>query len=428
MTKVPTSARLLPQRQVLAYGALGLPLAMAALPVYVHVPRLYAEISGMSLSLLGVLLLLSRLADAGIDPMLGAWSDRSAKRQRLIVLALPLLALGMLALLHPPQVGATVWLLASLLLTCFAFSLASVAYQAWGAELGVDSIERTRLAASREGFGLLGVVLAAALPGLLASDVAQGLSWLSWIFVALLALLATLTLRGAPAAAQRLPAGGNLFGELWQVLADRRFRRLLTVFIVNGIAAALPATLVLFFVDDVLRAEAWGGAFLALYFVSGIAFLPVWVVLSRRYGRVAAWVASMIVAVVAFSWAWTLGAGDVAAFAAICLLSGAALGADLTLPAALLADIAETGNGRPRQPGQPAQAGAYFGWWNLVAKLNLALAAGLALPLLDRLGYQPGVAEATFGLSAVYCLLPLFFKTIAAVLAWRWRATLESSS
>jgi len=428
MTKVPTSARLLPQRQVLAYGALGLPLAMAALPVYVHVPRLYAEISGMSLSLLGVLLLLSRLADAGIDPMLGAWSDRSAKRQRLIVLALPMLALGMLALLHPPQVGATVWLLASLLLTCFAFSLASVAYQAWGAELGVDSIERTRLAASREGFGLLGVVLAAALPGLLASDVAQGLSWLSWIFVALLALLATLTLRGAPAAAQRLPAGGNLFGELWQVLADRRFRRLLTVFIVNGIAAALPATLVLFFVDDVLRAEAWGGAFLALYFVSGIGFLPAWVMLSRRYGRVPAWVASMIVAVVAFSWAWTLGAGDVAAFAAICLLSGAALGADLTLPAALLADIAETGNGRPRQPGQPARAGAYFGWWNLVAKLNLALAAGLALPLLDWLGYQPGVAEATLGLSAVYCLLPLCFKTIAAALAWRWRATLESAS
>lgn len=26
-----------------AYGALGLPLAFAALPIYVHVPRLYAE-------------------------------------------------------------------------------------------------------------------------------------------------------------------------------------------------------------------------------------------------------------------------------------------------------------------------------------------------------------------------------------------------
>jgi GPH family glycoside/pentoside/hexuronide:cation symporter len=30
-------------RALLAYGALGLPLAMAALPVYVHVPRFYAE-------------------------------------------------------------------------------------------------------------------------------------------------------------------------------------------------------------------------------------------------------------------------------------------------------------------------------------------------------------------------------------------------
>jgi len=422
---VSTSARLLPQRQVLAYGALGLPLAMAALPVYVHVPRLYAEISGMSLSLLGILLLLSRLADAFIDPLLGAWSDRTAKRQRLLVLALPLLAIGMLALLHPPQAGAAVWLLGSMLFTYFAFSLCSVAYQAWGAEIGRDAGERTRLTASREGFGLLGVVLAAILPSLLSDNAAQGLSRLSWLFVLLLALMSMLTLRGAPLAAQRGPAGGKLLGGLWHVLADRRFRRLLAVFVVNGIAAALPATLVLFFVDDVLQAEAWGGAFLALYFVSGIGFLPVWVMLSRRYGRVSAWVASMIVAVIAFSWAWTLGAGDVAAFAVICLLSGAALGADLTFPAALLADIAEAANGRQ---GRSAQAGGYFGWWNLVAKLNLALAAGLSLPLLDQVGYRPGVAEATLGLSAVYCLLPLCFKTIAAVLAWRWRTTLESSS
>ena len=51
--------------------------------MYVHVPRLYAETAGMSLSLLGGLLLAARLADAGIDPLLGGWSDRTAKRQRL---------------------------------------------------------------------------------------------------------------------------------------------------------------------------------------------------------------------------------------------------------------------------------------------------------------------------------------------------------
>jgi GPH family glycoside/pentoside/hexuronide:cation symporter len=429
MSVLSRQAEPLPRRQVLAYGALGLPLAMAALPVYVHLPRLYAETAGMSLSLLGGLLLAARLADAGIDPLLGGWSDRAAKRQRLIVLALPLLAVGMLALLHPPLRGVPLWLMGSMLLTYFAFSLASVAYQAWGAELGRDSSERTRLTASREGFGLIGVVLAAAVPGLISDNPAQGLSWLAWIFVPLLFILALLTLLGAPASARRIPARGKLLGDLWRVLGNLRFRRLLAVFVVNGIAAALPATLVLFFVADVLQAEAWGGALLALYFVSGIACLPLWVALSRRFGRVAAWVASMAVAIAAFSSAWLLGAGDVWAFAVICLLSGAALGADLTLPAALLADIAE---GRPAgndsEENRSAQAGGYFGWWNLVAKLNLALAAGLSLPLLDLAGYRPGDFTATAGLSAVYCLLPLFFKTIAAVLAWRWRKTLESSS
>ncbi|MEI7613586.1 MAG: MFS transporter [Betaproteobacteria bacterium] len=412
----------MPHRQLLAYGALGLPLAMAALPIYVHVPRLYAEVSGMSLSLLGALLLLARLTDAGMDPLLGAWSDRAAKRQHLILLALPLLALGMVALLNPPVSGAPLWLMGSMLLTYFAFSLASVAYQSWGAELGRDSSERTRLTASREGFGLLGIVLAAVLPGLLSGSAANGLSGLAWVFVPLLFGLAALTLCGAPSALPRAPAHGHLLGGLWRVLGELRFRRLLTVFVVNGVAAALPATLVLFFVADVLQAETWGGAFLALYFASGIAFLPLWVALSRRWGRVPAWVFSMGVAIAAFSWAWSLGAGEVGAFALVCLLSGAALGADLTLPAALLADLAESGQ------GSAAQAGAYFGWWNLVAKLNLALAAGLSLPLLDLAAYRPGDFASTAGLSAVYCLLPLCFKTLAAALAWRWRNTLESSS
>ncbi len=425
MSTLPTLAPPLPLRHLLAYGALGLPLAMAALPVYVHVPRLYAEAAGMSLSLLGALLLAARLLDAGIDPLLGGWSDRTPSRRRLIGIALPCLALGMLALLHPPAVAAPLWLLASLMCTYFGFSLASVAYQAWGAELGRDGGERTRLTASREGFGLLGVVIAAALPGLLSNDLAQGLSGLAQIFPLLLLLLASWTFLGAPPSVARPRANGNFFGDLRAVLDDRRFRRLLTVFVVNGIAAALPATLVLFFVADVLQAEAWSGAFLALYFVSGVAFLPLWVVLARRFGRVASWVASMFVAIASFVWAWGLGAGDVWPFAVVCLLSGAALGADLTLPAALLADISEQPATDKQKESQPAQAGAYFGWWNLVAKLNLALAAGLSLPLLDLVGYQPGVDEATRGLAAVYCLLPLFFKTTAAVLAWRWRKTLE---
>src|SRR5574343_120200 len=148
---------------VLAYVLLGLPLAFAALPIYVHVPRFYAETAGMALPLLGAILLGARLLDAGIDPWLGWLADR-VRRPTMVAVALLPFALGFVALLNPPETYVAAWLLASLALTYLGFSAASVAYQAWGADVGEDSAMRTRLTASREGFGLLGVVLASALP------------------------------------------------------------------------------------------------------------------------------------------------------------------------------------------------------------------------------------------------------------------------
>ena len=60
--------------------------------------------------------------------------------------------------------------------------------------------------------------------------------------------------------------------------------------------------------------------------------------------------------------------------------------------------------------------GAYFGWWNFATKLNLALAAGLSLPLLALAGYTPGAREpgALQALVFAYCLLPCLLKLLAA--------------
>jgi Na+/melibiose symporter-like transporter len=403
--------------KVLAYGALGLPLAFAALPIYVHVPRYYAETTGMELALLGALLLGARLLDAVLDPWLGWLADRLPRRRMLAAALLPF-ALGFVALLNPPPHYLAAWLLGSLTLTYLGFSAASVAYQAWGVALGEDSAERTRLTAAREGFGLLGVVLAAALPGVLASDLSVGIERLSWILPPLLLIAAFATFSQVGTGIALPPSGEPLRPSLRRALGDAAFRRLLAVFIANGIAAALPATLFLFFVADVLGAAAASGPLLAVYFVAGVASLPLWVKLARHCGRVRAWGLAMLLAIAAFAGAGLLGPGDVIAFALICVASGLALGADLALPAAIAADLGE----------RQGQAGACFGVWNFVAKLNLALAAGLALPLLDLLGYRPGGAGGLGALTFAYALLPLGFKLLAGALLWRWRDSLEIRS
>lgn len=403
--------------RILAYGLLGLPLAFAALPVYVHVPHFYAETTGLELALIGAILLGARLLDALIDPWLGWLADRLPRRGMLAIALLPFM-LGFIALLNPPDERVALWLVGSLILTYFGFSAATVAYQAWGADIGSDSALRTRLTAAREGFGLIGVVLAAALPTLLAGDLEDGVARLAWVLPPLLLVAAIATFSRVGAGVQVVGLDAPLLPSLRRVFEDAVFRRLLMVFVANGIAAALPATLFLFFVSDVLGHASASGPLLALYFVAGAASLPLWVRLAAAVGRTRTWFAAMVLAMLAFAGASLIGAGDTVTFALICLMSGFALGADLALPAAIAADIGE----------RQGQAGACFGVWNFVAKLNLALAAGLALPLIGALGYAPGTGAGLGALIFAYAILPLLFKALAAVLLWRWRHSLELSS
>ena len=398
-------------RRLLAYGLFGLPLALVALPLYVYVPQLYAERFGLSLTLIGAALLAARLLDAFIDPAIGWWVDRAKNDggyNRAIMVAVPLLACGFLALFLPPAQAAAqpmAWFMAALLLTYGGFSLASIAHQSWGAALTQAPGERARLTATREACGLVGVMLAAGIQQVLNPG------WLSLVFVVTLVGAAALLLRFAARPVIELQAtrhGG--LRELTIPFHGTRFRWLFAVFLINGIAAAIPATLFLFFAKDHLQLADYSAAFLLLYFVAAAASMPLWVYAARRLGEARAWLLGMLLSVVAFVWAYGLGAGDAAAFGAICFLSGLTLGADLALPPALLAAVI----GRAGHSGQ--REGAYFGVWNWATKITLALAAGISLPLLERLGYVPGTssAESTEALRIAYALVPCGLKLIAA--------------
>ena len=128
----------------LKYGALGLPLAFVALPLYVVLPSHYATEFGIPLATLGALLLGARLFDAVADPWIGrlvdGWFARSAARVLAIAAgAAVVLALGFRGLFFPAVDGqqALLWWCAALLgITYLGYSVLSVLHQAWGARLG----------------------------------------------------------------------------------------------------------------------------------------------------------------------------------------------------------------------------------------------------------------------------------------------------
>jgi Na+/melibiose symporter-like transporter len=222
--------------------------------------------------------------------------------------------------------------------------------------------------------------------------------------------------RGIPAAD---PARtGNAYLAFLRPLRHRSSRALLAVFALNAIAPAITATVFQFFVADRLALPAAVPGFLALYFIAGAASMPGWVRLAQRASLHVVWLAGMVAAVLAFVWAWQLQPGQAGAFAVICVLSGLAFGADLAVPPALLARVIDAnGDGGRRE-------GVYFGLWNFVNKLCLALAGGIALPLLQVLGYAQGAADpgALDALATVYAVVPCGLKLMAAALlavAWR---------
>ncbi len=396
---------------LLCYGAFGLPLAMVALPIYVYLPQFYAERAGLPLALIGALLLAARIAAAFIDPLLGWWIARGhSAYPRFVALALAPLLAGFLGLFNPPSMGAgaTVgWFGATLMLVYFGFSLATIAHQSWGAALTAAPALRARVTGVREGFGLAGVVLAAAVTAM------AGYGGLSAAFAAALAAGAALLLARAVRPGGAAPVAPPHWRELSLPFRQPRFRALFAVLLVNGVASAIPATLFLFFAADRLRLSSLSGGFLILYFCAAALSIPVWVALARRVGEARAWTAAMLASALVFVWAFGLAPGAAWAFGAICFLSGLALGAELALPPALLAGvIGKAGHGAGREA-------AYFGVWNWGVQITLALAAGIALPLLGWFGYEPGRPGAATALAAAYALLPCALKLAAATMLWR---------
>ncbi len=392
-------------------------IAMAGLPIYIHAPKFYVDSYGTSLAAMGLTLAALRLIDVVQDPLLGWLAEASRPHRRLtIALATLLMALAMVGLFAvAPPVSPLLWFALCLTVLFSAFSFLTICFYAEGvtkaASLGPQG--HIRLAGWREGGSLMGVCLAAVAPVALAGITPQPFTIFAALFC-VVALVATIAMQrewlGTPSAPAPNPL--NLFRP---VLADPLSRRLLVIALLNAAPVAVTSTLFLFFVESRLAAPGWEGPLLLLFFLAAALSTPVWSHLARRHSPRPVLLAAMSLAIAAFLWTLLLGEGDLIPFALICLASGAALGADLTLLPAIFAQ-------RLAQTGTPEAAA--FGLWSFVSKLSLALAALTILPALDAVGFRPGAANSDAALrtlTLIYAALPCVLKLIAITLLARTR-------
>ena len=396
------------QQRLPAYSLFAAVISAAGLPIYIYAPKYYADTYGVSSTALGALLFALRLFDVVQDPVLGWISERLQQGKAFWVsLGALLLGLSMWGLFAVEPLLPPIWWFGLTITGLFtAFSFLTINFYAQGVGKASEvSGGHVRLAAWRETGALLGVCVAAVAPTVLMGMTSNPFAIFAGGFVAITALATLWMWPEWSGRTQTEPTGIGV------IISDPLARRLLILALFNATPLAVSSTLFLFFVESRLGAVGWEGPLLVLFFLAAALSAPFWSKLAGRYGAKSTLLTAMALAIISFAYTLTLSTGDEIQFAVVCVLSGATIGADLTLLPAMFAR---------RMAVVSPNGGQGFGLWSLVSKFTLAFAAVILLPLLENAGFTAGQTDlpetALTTLTVLYAGVPSLLKLVAVAL------------
>ncbi|MBI1330250.1 MAG: MFS transporter [Alphaproteobacteria bacterium] len=393
------------------YALPSIPIAFLFLPVAMLMPAYYAREMHVSLSAIGGFLVISRMADVFLDPMIGRWSDNThskfGRRKLWMVIGTPILMLGAF-ILFMPMVPVNGWYLLIASFVIYAGgSTVGLPYAAWGTELMDTYHGRSRMAGFREAAGVVGGLLAACIPaitGLYGHGIDRfTMSIMGGAIIVLTPLMVfvAITFVKEPPVKSRVHV--PLLPSLLALFKNKPFRLFCAAYIVYTIGASIPSATIVFFISDYLKAPNLVGPGLLLVALMTIIAVPMWLKVSRRFGKHIATAASLLISMALYVGVTPfLHPGDGWLYVGLLAIMGISSSGFVTLPMGLIGDIIDYDTLIHRQP----RGGIYWGVWSFAQKVSPALAIGVTLPLLKYLGFQPGEQNTQTALDAlkyVYC-------------------------
>lgn len=404
---------------ILRYGFFAFPAAISLLTMQVYMPTFIAQTTTFSFTTVGIIFFVARLIDTGTDPLIGYFSDRTpqkfGRRRIWLIAATPFFLLVFFALLEPTDQIITL-LIQTALWYAFGTCLL-VPYYAWGAEIEQGYEAHNRYTASRVIFGLLGTLAALALPFVFLSDPSNNTAVLNFnVGLASAAFFAALLLMLFLPDRKNDPKNATTIRETFSVFKKGSlFNQLIFSQLINGTANALPATLFILFATHILMRPDLVGPILVLYFLFAGLSVPFWVKAADRWSKERCWRVAMLAASVVFLGTLFVDESALALFVGITIITGLMAGADLCLPASMLADLIDIDehNSGHRRPG------VYFAIWGTVSKFTLAIAIGVVFPMLDFGSIVDATSQNTINekwLIVMYGVVPALLKVISVYL------------
>jgi GPH family glycoside/pentoside/hexuronide:cation symporter len=421
---------------LIVFGSISMPISLLAIGMFMFVPRVYSSLGGISMGDAGIIILVTRLWDFVTDPLIGWLSDKTRSRfgRRIpwMVLAWAPLTFAVYKLFLPPPDADALYLGVWSFVLFSSGTALFMPYTAMGAELSTVYHQRSRVFLYRHLFAVVGT-LGAALLFVVANqsgtaffperDALELIAIVGLLLLPVPIIATALLVRERPIPTPQ-PADSGWRPGIRLMLSNKAYLRILLCYFVNGLANAFPVTLLFFYVKQVIERPDWTAIYLAVYFVAAIVGTPIWMSVANRLGKHVAWRYALILAIFAFSIVPFLGSGDVIPFLFVAMVAGITLGADLAMPASMLADVVDQDvleSGRQR-------TGIFYAVWAMAAKAAAALVVGISLKLLDVVGFVPDMYNgdpALLVLAILFGVCPIIFKLAALSVVWGYPLTAE---
>ncbi|MTB88623.1 MFS transporter [Aeromicrobium senzhongii] len=413
--------------------------------VWVTVPGLLllyflTDILGVAAALAGLTLLLPKIIDVVIHPMIGSRSDRQARalghRRRMMTGGVAL-GLAMVAMFTVPSslegAPAAAWVGGWYIVGNLLFAMFQVPYLTTPSDLRIGYHERTRVFMFRMLFltvGLLGAGVAA--PALVSSEQRGDYTTMAAVLAVVMVVSALVAILGVrrltDACGFRAPAesaGHSTIADVKVAWADRDFRMLVLSYLFTGTTTHLFMAALPYFTRYVFDSAGLTAVFMGCFLAPAVLAGPIWLRLSRRIGKQRGLLLSQLIFVVG-SLAVALGAWlDAVAVSVVVVavmgfaFAGLQLFAFSMVPDAVAA-AEEKGD---------SQAGAYTGVWTATEALGTAAGPYLYSAALAVGGFVSSTAdvEVTQPDSAMkallwgFTVLPAALMVVAIVFQRRYR-------
>lgn len=442
---------------ILVHGSVGMPLAIIGYPLAVYLPPFYAQEMGLNMALMALVLVLARLTDVVTDPLMGMisdrWQTRFGRRKPWLVLGTPLMLISTVMIFMPPD-GIGVWhLLIWTVLMYIGWTMVTLPYGAWGAELSPLYHQRSRVTASREGFVLVGLFVAALAPAIVQNMAARyaagqtdgalmqmliwlvgrdgqlgtgygpilaGMGWLLLILLPITVLMVVSMVREAPArSVQKTDWKKGL-----RILKNNGpFKRLMLILLIVITGESFRNAMSVFFMQHVIQIQAYIGIMYLLYFGIGILGIPFWLILGRKIGKHHAFCVAVAVSSASILGMFFLQAGQLVPFAIMFGIKGFCFAAFQFLPLSMLADIVDLDTARSKEH----RTGLFFAMSGMAQKSAMAVGLGLSLGMLALVGFDATQTvhsdNSLMSLRVLYIVGPVLMYMAAFMLARRYPLT-----